>query len=162
MPNFIFIQQISVLNILNMLYNLHFFSSKCRLFRNTTLFGFCITHILNTECAKIWNKRSVAKSLMQSYFQDLANGDSKYCCMSEEMNPVRSNPQHNFYSVYPGNTLTHGIKPLPPAPHGLREGLISATERSLLNRTISNDWAIWTPCHVQAVSRPFLTMASWH
>ena len=53
MPHFIFIQQISVLNILNMLYNLHFFSSKCRLFHNATLFGFCVTHILNTECAKI-------------------------------------------------------------------------------------------------------------
>ena len=46
----------SVLNILNMLYNLHFFSSKCRLFHNATLFGFCITHILNTGCAKIWKK----------------------------------------------------------------------------------------------------------
>ena len=56
MPHFIFIQQISVLNILNMLYNLHFFSSKCRLFHNSTLFGFCITHILNTGCAKIWKK----------------------------------------------------------------------------------------------------------
>ena len=53
MPHFIFIQQISVLNILNMLHNLHFFSSKCRLFHNVTLFGFCITHILNTGCAKI-------------------------------------------------------------------------------------------------------------
>jgi hypothetical protein len=30
-----------------MLYNLHFFSSKCRLLHNATLFGFCITHILN-------------------------------------------------------------------------------------------------------------------
>ena len=39
-----------------MLYNLHFFSSKCRLFHNATFFGFCITHILNTECAKIWKK----------------------------------------------------------------------------------------------------------
>ena len=39
-----------------MLYNLHFFSSKCRLFHNATLFGFCITHILNTECAKTWKK----------------------------------------------------------------------------------------------------------
>ena len=39
-----------------MLYNLHFFSSKCRLFHNATLFGFCITHILNTGCAKIWKK----------------------------------------------------------------------------------------------------------
>ena len=46
------------MNILNMLYNLHyFFSSKCRLFHNATLFGFCITHILNTGCAKIWRKK---------------------------------------------------------------------------------------------------------
>jgi hypothetical protein len=57
MPHFIFIQQIPVLNILNMLYNLHFSSSKCRLFHNATLFGFCITHILNTGCAKIWRKK---------------------------------------------------------------------------------------------------------
>ena len=56
MPHFIFIQQISVLNILNMLYNLHFFSSKCRLFHNTTLFGFCITHILNTGVPKFEKK----------------------------------------------------------------------------------------------------------
>ena len=46
----------SVMNILNMLYNLHFSSSKCRLFHNATLVGFCITHILNTGCAKIWKK----------------------------------------------------------------------------------------------------------
>ena len=64
MPHFIFIQQISLLNILNMLYNLHFFPSKCCLFHNATLFGFCITHILNTWCAKIWKKKSVSKRLM--------------------------------------------------------------------------------------------------
>ena len=40
-----------------------FSPSKCRLFHNATLFGFCVTHILNTECAKIWNKKSVAKRL---------------------------------------------------------------------------------------------------
>ena len=34
-----------------------FFSSKCRLFHNATLFGFCIIHILNTVCAKIWKKK---------------------------------------------------------------------------------------------------------
>ena len=56
MPHFIFIQQISVLNILNMLYNLHFFSSKCRLFHNATLFVFCITHILNTGVLKFEKK----------------------------------------------------------------------------------------------------------
>ena len=27
------------------------------------MFGFCITHILNTGCAKIWKKKSVAKRL---------------------------------------------------------------------------------------------------
>jgi hypothetical protein len=57
MPHFTFIQQISVLNILNMLYNLHFFSSKCRLFHNATLFGFCITHILNTGVLKFEEKK---------------------------------------------------------------------------------------------------------
>ena len=64
MPHFIFIQQISVLNILNMLYNLHFFfSSKRRLFHNAALFGFCITHILNTGVLKFEKKKSVAKRL---------------------------------------------------------------------------------------------------
>jgi hypothetical protein len=29
------------------------FSSKCRLFHNANFFGFCIIHILHTECAKI-------------------------------------------------------------------------------------------------------------
>ena len=56
MPHFIFIQQISALNILNMLYNLHFSSSKCCLFHNATLFGFCITHILNTGVLKLKKK----------------------------------------------------------------------------------------------------------
>ena len=50
----VFIQQIYVLYILNMLHNLRFFfSSKCRLFHNATFFGSCIIHILNTGCAKI-------------------------------------------------------------------------------------------------------------
>ena len=42
-----------VLNILNMLYTLRFFSSKCSLFHNANLFGFCIIHILYTGCAEI-------------------------------------------------------------------------------------------------------------
>jgi hypothetical protein len=53
----------SVLNILNMLHNLRFFSSKCLLFHNATLFGFCIIHILNTGCAKNWKKKFGAKWL---------------------------------------------------------------------------------------------------
>jgi hypothetical protein len=57
-PHFMyFFQQISVLNFLNMLQNLRFFSlslsSKCSLFHNTTFFGSCIIHILHTGCDKI-------------------------------------------------------------------------------------------------------------
>jgi len=50
---YIFIQQIYVLNILNTVYILLFFSSKCSLFHNSNVFGSCIIHILYTECAKI-------------------------------------------------------------------------------------------------------------
>jgi len=50
---YIFIQQTQVLNILNMVYNLRFFSSRCSLFRNSNLLGSCIIHILHTGCAKI-------------------------------------------------------------------------------------------------------------
>ena len=49
---YIFIQQIQVLNILNMLYTLHFFSSKYSLFHNANLFGSCIIHILGTAVAQ--------------------------------------------------------------------------------------------------------------
>ena len=45
-----------------MLYNLHFSPSKCCLFHNATLSGFCITHILNTGVLK-FEKNSVAKRL---------------------------------------------------------------------------------------------------
>ena len=45
--------KIYILNILNMLHNLRFFSSKCHLFHNATFFGSCIIRNLPTECAKI-------------------------------------------------------------------------------------------------------------
>ena len=45
-----------VLNILNMLYTLRFFSSKCTLFHNANLFGSCIIHILYIGCPKIKKK----------------------------------------------------------------------------------------------------------
>jgi hypothetical protein len=60
---YIFIQQIYVLNILNMVYTLCFSSSKCSLFHNASVFGSCITHILTTECAKIKKNNSGAKRL---------------------------------------------------------------------------------------------------
>jgi hypothetical protein len=81
MPHFISIQQISVLNILNMLYNLHFFSSKCRLFHNATLFGFCITHFLNTGCAKIWKKIRRQKVNNICLIRD-GNAPQSECCVA--------------------------------------------------------------------------------
>jgi len=66
---YIFIQQIYVLNILNMVYTTWyilsvFFSSKCSLFHNSNVFGSCIIHILYTECAKIKKNNSAAKRLI--------------------------------------------------------------------------------------------------
>jgi len=52
-PFYIFIQQIYVLNILNMVYKLRFFPSKCSFFHNSKVFVSCIIHILYTGCAKI-------------------------------------------------------------------------------------------------------------
>jgi len=49
---YIFVQ----LNILNMVYTLRFFPSKCSFFHNSNVFGSCIIHILYTECAKIKKK----------------------------------------------------------------------------------------------------------
>jgi hypothetical protein len=52
---YVFIQQISVLNILNMLHNLRFSLFKMQFISYANLFGSCIIHIhiLNTGCAKI-------------------------------------------------------------------------------------------------------------
>jgi len=62
------------MNILNMVYTLHFFfSSKCSLFHNSNVFGSCVIHILHTGCAKITKKKnSGAKSLTK---------DAKMCMM---------------------------------------------------------------------------------
>ena len=49
------------MNILNMLYTLRFFSSKCSLFHNANLFGSCIINILYTECAKIKKKKKIRR-----------------------------------------------------------------------------------------------------
>jgi len=50
---YVCIQQIYLLNILNMVYTLRFFPTKCSLFHNSNVFGSCIIHILYTGCAKI-------------------------------------------------------------------------------------------------------------
>jgi len=50
---YIFIQQIQVLSILNLMHTLRFFSSKCSFFHNSYAFDSCIIHILYTGCAKI-------------------------------------------------------------------------------------------------------------
>jgi hypothetical protein len=53
---YIFIQQIYVLNILNKVYTLRFFSSKCSLFHNSNVFGSCIIHILLQGVLKLKKK----------------------------------------------------------------------------------------------------------
>ena len=51
-----------------MVYTLRFFFSlKCSLFHNSNLFGYCIIHILYTECAKIKKNNSAAKRLIIIY-----------------------------------------------------------------------------------------------
>ena len=70
-----FIQQIYVLNILNMVYILGFFSSKCSLFHNSNVFGSCIIHILYTGCAKIKKNNSDAERLKRySIYANARNG----------------------------------------------------------------------------------------
>jgi len=62
---YVFIQQIYVLNILNMVYTLRFFlNSKCSLFHNSNVFGSCFIHILYTGCAKIYKNNSGTKTLI--------------------------------------------------------------------------------------------------
>ena len=49
-----------------MVHTLRFFLSlKCSLFHNSNLFGFCIIHILYTECAKIKKNNSGARRLIE-------------------------------------------------------------------------------------------------
>jgi len=72
---YIFIQQIQVLNILNMVYTLRFFPSKCSLFHNSNVFGFCIFHILYTGCAKIKKNNSGAKRLSRAIERKYIRGE---------------------------------------------------------------------------------------
>ena len=58
-----FIQQMWVLNILNMLHILRFFSAKDRLFHNATFFGSCIIQISYTGVLKLKKQNSGAKGL---------------------------------------------------------------------------------------------------
>ena len=106
MPNFIFIQQVSVLNILNMMFNLHFFSSKCRLFHNATLFGFYITHILNTGCIKFEKKirrqkvklKSIlisCKTFFITAFHITNKGILCICCNRQPLS-LKHNPVSDF------------------------------------------------------------------
>jgi len=51
------------MSILNTVYTLRFFTSKCSLFHNANIFGSCFIHILFTLCAKIKKNNSGAKRL---------------------------------------------------------------------------------------------------
>ena len=60
-----------------MVYTLRFFSLKCSLFHNSNLFGFCIIHILYTECAKIKKNNSGAKKLMKQWSTSIKHYTNK-------------------------------------------------------------------------------------
>ena len=47
-----------------MVYTLRFFSSKCNLFHNSSVFGSCIIHILYTGVLKLIKNNSGTKSLI--------------------------------------------------------------------------------------------------
>ena len=64
-------------NVLNMVYILRFFPSKCSLFHNYNLFGSCIIHILYTGCAKINKNNSGAKRLMRRPWPALGRSATK-------------------------------------------------------------------------------------
>jgi len=70
---YIFIQQIQVLHILNIVYTLHFFLFFS--LHNSNVFGSCIIHILFTGCDKIKKKNPGAKRLKHSisFFQPTLN-----------------------------------------------------------------------------------------
>ena len=64
-------------------YTLRFFSSKCSLFHNANLFGFCIIHILHTGCAEIKKNNSGAKVLM--YFVKYTYMTQTLCFAKKEI-----------------------------------------------------------------------------
>jgi len=71
-----------------MVYTLRFFlSSKCSLFHNSNVFGFCIIHILYTECAKIKKNNSGAKRLMWPLRLSalLRHVNSMFCTLNKDM-----------------------------------------------------------------------------
>ena len=68
------------MNVLNTVYTLRFFSSKCRLFHNSNVFGSCIIHILYTGCGKIKKNNSSAKRLRSALTGNNEARSCNHCC----------------------------------------------------------------------------------
>ena len=67
---YIFIQQIQVLNIINTVYTLRFFSSKQSLFHNSNVFGSSVIHILyiySTNFGTKYFKHGIYSPFFSSY-----------------------------------------------------------------------------------------------
>jgi len=89
-----------------MLYTLRFFSSKCSLFHNANLFGFCITHILYIGCAKIKKNNSGAKRLKNSkFFLKHAVYYRKYVYV-----PVANYPLYKYQTVMLFGRITQRVQ----------------------------------------------------
>jgi len=89
---YISIQQIQVLNILNMVYTLRFFSSKCSLFHNSNVFGYCIIHILYTGCAKIKKKQFRHQKFKVHNVAVLMESHGLHCLCVVQPGPVYPHP----------------------------------------------------------------------
>ena len=91
-----------------MLYTLRFLSSKCSLFHNANLFGFCIVLILYTGCAKIKKKNNFgAKRLRNRYIEMHGQQNVKIHTMSITLK-VSSTPLGQWRIVMLRSALAEG------------------------------------------------------
>ena len=72
---YIFIQRIQVLNILNMVHTLRFFSSKCSLFHNSNIYCSCIIHIFIQCVLKLKKKHNSEARRLRQFWKILQKND---------------------------------------------------------------------------------------
>ena len=63
------------------------------------MFGFCITHILNTGCAEIWKKKSVAKRLILGKKQPKFDASAKLSSVAQHCHNIPLKPHQKINSI---------------------------------------------------------------
>ena len=125
-------------NILNMVYTLHFFSSKCSLFHNSSVFGSCIIHILYTGCAKIKKKKFRRQKVKEGHLDGL---QYKHILQNVMVPSVRM--------PYPDGIIQFPAKPLLHDCRVVQEWLSLQAGVELL--TGHRERLIWTPSRICGV-----------